>query len=193
MPWEKTFDVDEVLDKAMHRFWRHGYRGSSVQDLVDCTGIHRGSLYGTYGDKRALFLAALAHYDQEHRQRFLSELESQHEPKEAIRRAFQTFADSADADGEALGCLMTNTALEVGGHDEEVRRIVAGAQKAIESFFRRMVVEGQRRGQIPDHLDPRSAARGLLSSFLGLIVLTRSRPEKALLRGAVEEAMRRIS
>ena len=93
MPWEKQFNVDDVLDKAMRTFWSRGYEATSVQDLVECTGINRGSLYATYGDKRELFLASLRHYDQNVRQALVKGLERECGPREAIRRLFQAFVD----------------------------------------------------------------------------------------------------
>ena len=47
MPWEKQFDEKAVLDKAMQAFWSRGYEATSMQNLVECTGINRGSLYAT--------------------------------------------------------------------------------------------------------------------------------------------------
>ena len=75
MPWERQFDANEVLDKAMQAFWSRGYEATSMQALVETTGVNRASLYATYGDKHALFLAALRMYDDTLRQRRLAELE----------------------------------------------------------------------------------------------------------------------
>ena len=58
----KQFDQDVLLDQAMAVFWRNGYQGTSIQDLVEATGVNRGSLYATFGDKCGLFLAVLDHY-----------------------------------------------------------------------------------------------------------------------------------
>src|SRR5690348_16575655 len=58
----KQFDRHEALDRAMAAFWSRGYEATSIDDLVQATRIGRGSLYGTFGDKRQLFLAALDHY-----------------------------------------------------------------------------------------------------------------------------------
>ena len=58
----KQFDRNEALDRAMVAFWSRGYEATSIDDLVQATGIGRGSLYGTFGDKRQLFLAALDQY-----------------------------------------------------------------------------------------------------------------------------------
>ena len=67
MPWEKSFDTEEALGKAMAAFWARGYEATSMQDLVDCMGIGRGSIYAAFGDKRRLFMRALALYDDRHR------------------------------------------------------------------------------------------------------------------------------
>ena len=54
----KEFDRREALEKAMEAFWAKGYEGTSVSDLLEAMGIHRGSMYDTFGDKRSLFLEA---------------------------------------------------------------------------------------------------------------------------------------
>ncbi|MFE2185198.1 helix-turn-helix domain-containing protein [Streptomyces sp. NPDC059455] len=59
MARRKEFDPEVALDAAMRLFWRNGYEGTSTSDLVDELGIARASLYGTFGSKRGLYLAAL--------------------------------------------------------------------------------------------------------------------------------------
>ena len=62
MARSKEFDVDEVLLKAMHLFWDQGYENTSMQDLVKGMGIHKRSLYDTFGDKHTLFMKVLDRY-----------------------------------------------------------------------------------------------------------------------------------
>ena len=59
---EREFDRQEALVSAMNLFWRKGYNDTSVQDLVEETGVARSGLYGEFGDKHELFLAALDQY-----------------------------------------------------------------------------------------------------------------------------------
>jgi TetR/AcrR family transcriptional repressor of nem operon len=192
MPWEKQFDVDEVLDKAMQAFWNRGYEATSMQDLVDRTGINRASLYSTYRDKHALFLAALRMYDNTLRRKRLAGLESDYGPREAIRQLFLAFTSKVSERGANRGCFLTNTALELAAHDPEAGKIVAHAQKEIEAFFARMIKKGQAEGAIAPHVRPKEAASGLLASLIGLAVLTRSRPERALLQAVVDDALGRL-
>lgn len=192
MPWKKQFDVDAVLEKAMRAFWGRGYAATSMQDLVECTGINRGSLYATYGDKHDLFVAALKMYDEEMRRKQLAEFEARYPPREAIRQIFLAFMANVSDCGGNRGCFLTNTALELAAHDPEVGRIVAHAQAQIEAFFARMIKKGKAAREMPAHVKPKETARGLLASLVGLVVLIRSRPEKALLQDILDDALRRL-
>ncbi|HBK92132.1 MAG TPA: TetR family transcriptional regulator [Parvularcula sp.] len=193
MSAERKFDRDEVLDRAMQAFWARGYQATSIQDIVDITGVNRASLYQTYGDKRELFLACLKLYDRTRRRQVLENLEENHPPVEAIRSLFAGFVAAATRRGGIKGCFLTNIALELAPYDPAVRRFVARSQKEIESFFERMVRKGKEQGVIPDRVRSEDAARGLLAALLGLIVLTRSQPDLQLLTGVVDDAMNRLA
>ncbi|KJY64587.1 TetR/AcrR family transcriptional regulator [Bifidobacterium polysaccharolyticum] len=56
---KRSFDDDEVLARAREIFLEHGYEGTSIDALVKATGLLRGSLYGAFGSKRGMFVAAL--------------------------------------------------------------------------------------------------------------------------------------
>lgn len=191
MPLEKQFNEKVTLERVVQAFWVRGYEATSMQNLVDRTGVNRASLYATYGDKRALFLSALRSYDMGRKQ-MLAGLEARHRPREAIREVFLAFTRNISERGGNRGCFLTNTALELAAHDAEIRRIVSNAQEDVEGFFARMIIKGKAAGDIQAHIMPGEAARGLLASLLGLLVLTRSRPDRQLLKTIVEDAMQRL-
>src|SRR5260370_742343 len=60
----KQFDRKEVLDRAMRVFWERGYEATSIQNLVEATGINRASLYATFGGKKELFINSLSRYEE---------------------------------------------------------------------------------------------------------------------------------
>ena len=64
----REFDVDKALDAAMQAFWAKGYEATSMADLMAATGLHKGSIYGAFGDKHALFVEALTRYLADMRQ-----------------------------------------------------------------------------------------------------------------------------
>lgn len=191
MPWIKQFDVTEVLEKALMEFWRKGFHATSVQDLVECTGINRASLYATFGDKRTFFIKALDSYDNNRRTLF-TRLETEYGPIDAIRQLFMVNIEPALCGKELRGCFMANTALELSTHDEEIGAIVEQAHNEMETFFLRNLKRGKDEGLVENDLDCHEKAKGLLSSLLGLLVLVRSRPEPDLLIAVVHEALGKI-
>jgi len=188
MPWEKQYDESVVLDRAMEAFWANGYEATSISDLVAVTGVNRGSLYTAYSDKRGLFLRALEHYDKQHRQDFLAAVARDHAPRDAILAAFRQVVQASRAGRNRKGCLLVNSALEVSPHDPEVEKIVKASLEQVELFFRSMIEAAQRDGTIRPEMSTVETARLLFGLFLGLRVITRSRPEKALMNTIAEQA-----
>ena len=186
MPWEKQYDRDDVLERATVAFWRHGYEGTSVADLVAATGLHKGSLYAGFGGKRALFAAALRHYDKRYRQDFLQELQAKPSPRAAILEAFCAAAEPR-AD-RPPGCLTVNTALEMAPHDSEARAWVQDSFDGLSAFFHACATAARDKGEIAPDLDPDAVATTLLGLFLGLRVLARSGAEQAMRTALITQA-----
>lgn len=193
MPWEKSYKETDVLERAMLAFWARGYEATSINDLVEATGINRGSIYAAFDDKHGLFTQALQHYDRVHRQDYLNRLAANHGPKDAILTAFKDAARNTGRGAKPAGCLLVNTALELSPHDPEIRRFVGGSLKAVEDFFCSMVEAGQEDGSIKPALPPRETAQALLGLFLGLRVLTRSSPNRRALDAVAEQAHAMLS
>ena len=193
MPWEKRFDVDQTLNRAMEAFWAHGFEATSMQDLVDATGVNRASLYATYGDKRDLFLAALRKYDSGVRHRLLEELAARELPLGAIAAVFDKFIDQVTRPSGNWGCFLINSALELAPHDQEVADLVNGAQDDIEAFFLAMIRKGQNQGAVSSGLDARELARAGLVSLLGLVVMIRSRPDGEYLNAIRDGFLARLT
>ncbi len=182
----KEFDEQEALMKALRLFWVHGYKATSIQDLVDGMRIGRGSLYGTFGGKRSLFMRALRHYDRD-RADFFTDL-STSQPRQAVLTPFETVADRVLDEGSRDGCFLVNTALELSPHDPEVESVVADGFADTEGFFRTTIERGQAAEEISHAVDATSTAQTLHTLLLGMLVLVRSRPRSALLQSIVEQA-----
>ena len=174
MPWEKSYNEVEVLSRAMESFWAHGYEATSISDLVESTGINRGSINAAFKDKHELFIQALQHYDLHYREAFLNRLRSSYAPRDAIIAAFEAAMGVTEDGSKCTGCLLINTALELSPHDSEVNAIVRNSFEEVEAFFFDMVEAAQANGTVNSELDAKEVASGLLGMFFGLRVLMRS-------------------
>ena len=185
----REFDETAVLDAAVYRFWLRGYEATSVRELAQSMGMTGASLYNAFGDKRTLFRRALAHYVERSFGDRVSRFEATRPPKEAIAAFFREIVSRSLSDKERKGCLLVNSALEVAPHDPEFREAIADVLVQVEAFFRRCVTAGQRSGEISEAQSAEDLARLLLATLLGIRVLARSRPERALLEGVVRPAL----
>ncbi len=193
MPWEKSFDVDVALEKAMQVFWRKGFDSVSMANLIEETGINRGSLYNAFGGKQALFVKTLLKYDRENRKATLARFEALDEPCKAICDFFDSIVVNTVADTERKGCFLFNTVLECGSHDAEVNAIVANGLREIEGFFRRSIEVGQARGDIRQDIEPESKAKTMLALALAIRVLGRGAYTEAALHTIATEAKQLIA
>ena len=178
MPRKKEFDEDEVLHRAMEIFWHKGYEATSVQDLVDQMGINRGSLYGTFSDKRALFLAAIQHYDQTVVSAVVAVLHKPGSARRTIEEYIRGEARRIADDRQRQGCFLTNSAVEVAPHDLEAEQRLRAALKRIESAFYDALVVARQQGEIRTRRDLRALARFLTSGMQGLRVMARVNPDR---------------
>ena len=182
----REFEHDVVLDRAMRTFWSRGYAATSVQDLVDRMGIQRGSLYATFGDKRALFFAAMDRYDRVVTAKLLAVLNEPASGTDAIRRFFRLKVELAVEAGRPRGCLVTNSVTELASRDRGTATRVGAVLTKIEAAFQRAVIRAQKAGEIDPARNPRALARFLTSSAQGLSVMAKTFPERALLEDIVD-------
>lgn len=177
----REFEIETALDAALDQFFRKGYEATSVQDLVDATGLSRASLYGAFGDKRELFLKSLARYGQVRDAR-IGEIErSGRPPAEAIREILLSAADECLPE-QALGCLVVNTGVELSGCDGEIRGKVLESLVGVRATF-----SGLLRGSGAE--DAEGKAGHLLTAFVGLKVLARAGVGCGELRGMIDSVM----
>lgn len=184
----REFDEDAVLDAAVQCFWSRGYEATSVRDLIEKTGLTCASLYNAFGDKRALYRRALDHYVEASVGDRIRRCEAM-EPRAAIEAFFGDILTRSLGDREHKGCMLANAALDVAPHDPGFQEVVAGMLVRIEAFFHHCVTRGQAAGTITSALSADDLARHLLGVLMGMRVLARVRPERALLEGVVAPAL----
>jgi TetR/AcrR family transcriptional repressor of nem operon len=169
----------------MHVFWQRGYEGTSIDTLEIETGIRRGSLYNTFGDKRGLFLAAMDHYLDGYVAERLATLSDGESPKRAISTFFEDVASFTLGEGRGSGCLVTNTLVELAARDREIGRKIETSFAAIENRFYDAVQAAQTAGEIPEAKNTRALARFLVNSLHGLRVMAKLDPDREQLRDVV--------
>ncbi|WP_438350778.1 TetR/AcrR family transcriptional regulator [Paenibacillus sp. FA6] len=172
MARSKEFDESIVLDKAMKLFWEQGYEKTSLTDLVEHMGIHRRSLYDTFGDKHMLFLKAMDRF----RAKINTELTGVIKRSETAEEALQliiNFMIYGEEDSPS-GCLMVNSAVELAMRDAEVDSKSTESFTLSEQMFKDIILWGQRNGEFASAYDVAELAEHMHAVCVGLRVMTRT-------------------
>ena len=185
----RAFDEDNVLDNAMNVFWHKGFEGTSVQDLVNETGLNRASMYASFGDKNALFLRVLDHYIRTISAARFAKLVEMQDGRQAIVETFRSVMRNGLAEGRNKGCLMVNSGMELAPHDAETAAIARQSFKRTELLFVDALVRAQAQKTISDTKNIRALARFLAGSLQGLQLMARRAADEDTMRDFVDTAL----
>lgn len=171
------FVRQDVLEKAMEVFWRTGFTGTSVTDLVKATNLKPGSLYGAFHSKRGLFMEVIDTYAHNSLNRVTICLQNNDSPIAAIQAFFDKFSQDIAMDEIGRGCLMVNTMLELATEDDEIRSKITKYLDQIESMFAETLNRAQEKGELAAHASPESLAKFLMANIWGMRVMSSTRPD----------------
>lgn len=188
---KKGYEREELVAKAMGVFHRRGFKGASTEILVQELGVNRNSVYSEFGSKVALFSAALGHYDRQVVTHVFGPLESTSATLNEIEALYRAFSESAGG-STGLGCLMCNTAAELGRSEPVLQPQIERYFDRLHGAFSNALGGAVRAGQIAAATDVCSEARFLTSSCLGIFLMVRAGLEPSAARGAVEGALEHL-
>lgn len=107
----RTFDSETVMTSIVNSFRRKGYAATSLDDLSDATGLTRPSLYAAFGDKLAMYLAALETFTARSSEKSGSALHKGETPEAALKGFFEAMLSRYYSGAvPERGCLVFGTA-----------------------------------------------------------------------------------
>jgi TetR/AcrR family transcriptional repressor of nem operon len=190
----KAFDPDTALDRATELFRRKGYAATSVGDLVEHTGLSRSSLYDTFGDKHALFLAALDRYRLQGSSYLNDIVQSAESPMAGLRAYFDALAaDCACPEQGRYGCLAVNAAAECAATDAETAARSAENWKAVSAAFAALVQSAQQAGELPTSRDAVQLGHFLTNAVYGLRSLQTAGAPAEAIRSVIDTTLAALS
>ncbi len=167
-----------MLIKARCTFTETGYHGTSVDDLSQAMGLSKGSLYGAFGDKKALFQRVFDDYCAASERSVAALLDGPED--QALNRA-RAWLLSPESCTDRRGCLLAKGTAELAWENDAVAARSLATFETLLGSLRRLVEQAQRAGQV----DPASDA-----GALGGLILTTHRGLEALAKAGVDSATR---
>src|SRR5258706_2850665 len=163
----REFGRDEVLERGMSVFWSKGFAATSASDLVEAMQIGRKSMYDCFGDKRALYLEALAQYQQQSVAAHIERLRSGQTALAGIEAMLAGLA-SADKSLRHKGCMGVCAIAEFGRNDPDVVKLREKSGVVLGRALTEAVTLAKQQGDIPPQVDTAEAVRFIGTLMLGL-------------------------
>ncbi|MDX3771788.1 TetR/AcrR family transcriptional regulator [Streptomyces sp. NBC_01707] len=185
----REFDTEKAVEAAMNAFRRNGYDGTSIQDLVDATGVGRGSLYAAFGSKEGLYLVAMDRYREYYALPLVEVLRDGAPGRELLRAVLVAAVDEVVRDGSRQACLIVGAAVGRVAHDPQVAAHVQSTTELLEDALYQVIAEAQADGQLSGKRDARDLARYLVVTMHGLRVMGAMNPDRASLMAVAEIAL----
>lgn len=190
----REFDQELVLDKAMELFGAKGYERTSIQDLCEYTGVHRGSLYDTFGDKNALFLKCLDRFRLFYKSSLFLILDESGPPKEILAKFFEKLIENALCESQQRqGCFMANTASEFASFDPNVTIRVEANNLDIENIFYNFLLKAQKSGSLKSKHNLNELSRFFATTRQGIYIMAKTATDPKALQDTVKVALSVIS
>ena len=186
----RAYDPQAALLRAMDTFWRTGYAGTSLDEISAATGMNRPSLYAAFGDKRALYLEALAHYWQlafaDMRAAFAEDLPLD----EALLRVYDgALSIYFSGDGRPRGCFVIGTAVTEAVEDAEIRSSLAAGFQTFDADFEQRFRAAIEQGELKGDADPAALAIIATATMHTIAIRARSGTPRDDLRALARKAI----
>ena len=156
----RKFEAETALNDARRAFWNGGFSATSLDELAQATGLNRPSLYGAFGDKRALYLKALEKSADESVAAITAIFSPDLGVREGLGRVLTGSIGIYMAGDEGpRGCFIVCTGLVESVTDPAIRAAAADALARIEGAFEQRFSLAKARGEITAAADPEGLAR----------------------------------
>ena len=185
----RKFDEGDVLDVARQQFTETGYHGTSVDDLSRATGLSKGSLYGAFGDKQALFHRVFDEYCAGSDAMAAARVEG---PEEEALVRLRAWLHSPETTSP-YGCLLAKGTAELASEDEAVAARSLAAYDTLLDSCRQLVEQAQRAGLVDAAADPGALGGLVVATHRGLEALAKAGVDPATRNGIADAAIASIA
>jgi AcrR family transcriptional regulator len=186
----RAYDAQAALKQATDTFWRTGYSGTSLDSIAAATGMNPPSLYAAFGNKRAIYLEALAHYWELSLAATRAALAEDRPLGESLMLAYDAaLSIYFSGKGSARGCFVIGTAVTEASEDPDIRKSVAAGLRMIDADFEARFRRAQEKGELKHDADPAALADLASATMHSIAIRARAGARRAELREVARRAV----
>jgi AcrR family transcriptional regulator len=187
----RTYEPDVALARALDLFRKDGFAGTSLDDLSVATGMNRPSLYGAFGDKRALYIKTYERYRADARAAMQEAFRGELPLRKRLQRIYAIALDIYLSGAEGpRGCFTVMTAASEAVADPDIRAMVLSGFHELDKAFAICFRHARETGELPPSADPDALAQMASATIHTIAIRARAHtPRKdleAIVRGAID-------
>ena len=171
---------EEIVQSGLEQFHRHGFNGSSVDDITRSAGVPKGSFYNHFKGKEELAIEVLDRYAAAQPTALL--LQKDVPPLKRLKRYFTALSEGFIASGCRQGCMLGNFSSELADHSAAVRKDLGARFASWVDLIAGVIREGQRSGEISTTQKAELLAGFLLSAWEGTLLRARAANDPAIVK-----------
>jgi TetR/AcrR family transcriptional regulator, transcriptional repressor for nem operon len=171
----------KIVEIASVLFNQKGFTGCSMGDIVEASGLEKGTLYGHFSTKEELALLAFDYAWKDTSDKRLRNIDTVSNAVDKLKLHIDNYVNTPSFPG---GCPLLNFAVDADDGNHALRASVRKALKGWEDFLAKIVQDGQSAGEINPEIEPHSIADLLISTLEGATVVARINKRSAALGGA---------
>jgi AcrR family transcriptional regulator len=170
VPRPRKFDEARVLELSREQFWATGFAGTRMDEIAQATGLGKGSLYGAFGDKEALFHRVFDEWCTAIVEVAEERLSGPDDAGafERLAAYVQLMVANTVADTGRRGCLMAKGTAELAQHDPVIAARSAQTMTALQLLLGTQIRAAQRHGDLDGGADADQLAVLLLVVLRGM-------------------------
>ncbi|MCA6124355.1 TetR/AcrR family transcriptional regulator [Bradyrhizobium sp. WSM 1704] len=186
----RAYEPDVALGKALDLFRRDGFAATSLDDLSAATGMNRPSLYGAFGDKRALYIKSYQRYRDEARAAMVDIFGAEAPLRQRLERIYKIALDIyLSGDSGPRGCFTVMTAASEAVSDPDIRAMVLEGLVGLDKAFAFCFRVAKERGELPGDADATALAHLASATIHTIAIRARARVPRKDLEAIVKGAM----
>lgn len=189
----RAYDIKAALKGATETFWKTGYSGTSLDSIAAATSMNPPSLYAAFGNKRAIYLEALARYWEISLAATREALTRDRPLGESLMLAYEAaLSIYFSGKGNARGCFVIGTAVTEASEDAAIRNSVATGLRTIDADFEARFRRAHENGELKQDADPAALAVLASATLHSMAIRARAGASRAELKEMASKAVRVI-
>ncbi|QRI93162.1 TetR/AcrR family transcriptional regulator [Delftia lacustris] len=185
----REFDRDQALERAMLAFWRRGYEGTSMADLVQALGIASARIYAAFGSKQDLFREAVQRYEAGDGGFADRAMAQEPRVRDALARVLRDAAATYTDDAHPLGCMVVTAATNCAEENEAVAAWLAEHRRQRTQSLIDRLQRALDEGELRAGTDVQALGDFYATQLHGISVQARDGVPRQRLLAAVETAL----